>query len=164
MCEPTWITCEAIWSLVLLISKIFTSMAYEELAVLCSGTSKQNFLTERTENYFSIWEKWIWIFSLVLKIWNVFLHKLYRNTWNILDNVDFGIDAERLLIREHQKKYHGMEYRTFLKAKIEYANLSLPMPGALRIKSDLDIFIDEDVGLEHIIEYFYQGMSLFAQS
>ncbi len=143
-CGPTWLTCETICPSVPLNSEIFTSMSCEKSAVLCSGTFEYSLLTEGKENSFSSWEKRIRIFSLVLKIRNVCFSKIRGNNSNILDNVDLRIESERLLIRELQKKYYTREYKTLLKAKTEYIDLNLPVSQVLKIRSDLDLFIDDD--------------------
>ena len=51
--------------------------------------------------------------------------------------------AEKLLIRELQKKYFGKEYKLALQAKIEYLDKGLAPLPALKGITSLDLFMDD---------------------
>ncbi len=71
-------------------------------------------------------------------------HKIlsHAQQFNDSDDTELNSLAERLLIRELQKRYYGKEYRMALKAKIDFLDKGLIPPETLRSSSNLDLFMD----------------------
>jgi len=142
---PNWITCKAIWPSVPLNSEIFKTSGSDDTATLLGGSSDSHFLSERIEKKFSSWEKRVRIFELAIRFSYKLLKKVREDDSYAFDDTEFRSKAEEALVKEMQRKYFGKEYRVALRAKLEYLDRGLPVPEILRVKSDLDLFMGNDL-------------------
>lgn len=137
---PGWLTCPALWPSNPPNLETFETSNLETTATFLIGNNTSSLLTEGIENNFSTWHQRIRIFIHVIKFT---LSKL-RNPRTLTDHELFTM-AERILIRELQKKYLGKEYSTALKIKTDYLDKNLIPPKYLHSQSKLDFFLDSNL-------------------